>query len=848
MFDALRHDLRYAVRTLRRSPGFTAIAVLSLALGIGANTAIFSIVDVLWLRSLPVTNPDQLVAIRIDDLTMPKDGGMRADFWSYVNHGYLGFVGLRDRSVVFSDIAAIGMVDRAGVTIDGTPDPAQVRVALVSGSYFRMYGVTAALGRALTPDDDRVLDGHPVAVISNAYWTSRFARRPDIVGRTLALNGVTYTVLGVAPRSFSGDWLGRPTDIWIPIMMQSEVMLEMPGLLTRYNGWVRIVARLKAGVTLAQADAATKVVHRQLQLERAGPHPTPETLRNLLGEQLTLVSAARGYSPQRATFAAALSILVGVVGFVLLIVCANVANLLLARASSRRREISVRLALGASRGRIVQQLLTEGLLLALCGGALGALMSLWATAALAALPLAPVQMDSRAASAWMSYDLHPDLRVLAFSGALCVVTAILFTLAPALRGSNVSLVAGLTQRGASATAPTGRLDPGKVLVIGEVALSFVLLVAAGLFARTLRNLSSVDLGLDRKHTLLVWTAPGQTGRTGPALATLCRTIVDRLAVVPGVESVSASNGGLLIGTGGGVRSEDLRFPGRPPKPGQITATTSVMPGYFATVGLPLLAGRDFNEHDTDTVPRVQIVNETFARFFFGNANPIGRHFGRSVDTGFPIEIVGVVKDTKYGSPRERPRMWVYSPYLQGIGLMRNMQIAIHVADRPMAIAGRVRQELQRIDPALPVLKIDTIDGHLADLLAPERLTATFATCCSALATAMACLGLYAVIAYTVSRRRNEIGVRLALGATRARVFRTVSSESAVLVLIGLTIGASLAFALTRLVSSQLFGVTAADPMTFLGAALLTVVVVAAASLLPAHQASRTDPMIALRTE
>jgi predicted permease len=843
MIDTLRQDLRYAYRALRRSPGFTAIAVLSLALGIGANTAIFNVVDVLWLRSLPVTDPQRLVAFRIDD------GSVKADFWYYVNFSYPDFVRLRDRSVAFAEIAAVGLLDRAGVTIDGAADPAPVRVALVSGSYFRLYGVTAARGRTLTPEDDRLPSGHPVAVISDAYWSSRFARRPDVVGRTFALNGVTYSILGVAPRAFSGDWLGRPTDIWIPIMMQPDVMLEMPGLLTRGNGWVRIVARLKPDVTMAQANAATQVMWRQMKLEDAGPHATPEQLRSWLSDHVSLVSAAKGYSPQRAPFAAAFSILVAVVGFVLLIACANVANLLLARVTGRRREMAVRLALGARRTRIVRQVLTEGVLLAVCGGALGLLISFWATAALAAVPLAPVQMDSRAASAWMSYDLHPDLRILAFTSALCVLTAMLFGLAPALRGSKVPLVAGLTERGASASARRGRLDLGKVLIIGEVVLSFVLLVAGGLFVRTLRNLTSVDLGLDRQHVLLVWTAPGQTGRAGPALASLCQTILQRLSTVPGVESVSASNGGLLLGSVGGAPSEGIRIPGQPPKSGQIMATTAVMPGYFATIGLPVVAGRDFNDGDTADAPTVQIVNETFARFFFGDENPIGRHYGRyGGGAGFPIEIVGVVKDTKYGSPRDRNRMWTYSPHLQGIGLMRNMQIAVRVTGPPMALAGRLRQELRRIDPGLPILKIDTVNGQLADVLAPERLTSAFATLFGVLAIAMACMGLYGVVAYTVSRRRSEIGVRMALGATRARVFRTVAADSAVLVVIGITIGAALALALTRLVSSQLFGVSAADPVILVGAALLTAAVVATASVIPAHQASRIDPMMALRTE
>jgi predicted permease len=681
--DEVRQDLRYAVRTLRRSPGFTAVAVLSLALGIGACTAIFSVIDALILRTLPVRNPEELVTFRVDD------GTVKADVWYYVGRSYKDFTILRDRTSVFSDLAAIGLLDRSGVTIEGGVDAALVRVALVSGNYFTLFGVNAALGRTLTPADDRVPDGHPVAVISDTCWTSRFARTRDIVGRTFALNGTTYTILGVAPPRFSGDWLGRPTDIWIPMMMQSEVMLEMPGLLTRGNGWLRLVARLKPGVTPAQADAATQVVWRQIQRENAGPNATAEQQRLAETDRLSLVTAAQGYSPQRATFGPSFSILMAVVGFVPLIACANVANLLLARSTGRRREMAVRLALGASRARVVQQLLTEGVLLAVCGGAVGALLSLWSTTALSAISLAPVQMDSRGPSSWMSYDLRPDLRVYAFAATLCLLTAVLFALGPALRGSDVPLAPGLTGRGTPASGRDGRVDLGKALVVAEVALSLVLLLGAGLFVRTLQKLRAVDLGLDRQHVLLVWTAPGQTGRAGPALASLCQTILQRLSTVPGIIAVSASNGGLLQGSVGGVPSEYVKIPGQPPRPGQITAGTAVMPRYFATIGLPLVAGRDFNELDTASGHRVEIVNETYARFFFGNQNPIGQHYARPSDVGFPIEIVGVVKDTKYGSPRDKERMWTYSPYLQGIGLMRNLQVAVRVAGQPMSVAERV---------------------------------------------------------------------------------------------------------------------------------------------------------------
>ncbi len=842
--EILAQDVKYALRQLRQRPGFTAVVVLSLALGIGANTAIFSVVDVLMLRRLPVRSPEELVAVKIDD------GTVKADFWYYVNHSYPDYLKLRERTDVFSDVSAISLLDRTGVTVDGAamPDSTPVRVALTSGNYFRMLGIEAAIGRTFRVDDDRTAGAHPVAVISDAYWRRRFSGSRDVAGRKLALNGTTFIILGVMPSGFSGDWVGRPTDIWIPIMMQSQVMIEMPGLLTRGNGWLRLVARLKPGVTLEQAEAVIEVVGLRIAREHAGPDATPQQLRLAESDRMSLVSAARGYSSQRATYGPALPILMSVVGLVLLIACVNVANLLLARSTARQREIAVRLAIGAGRGRILRQLFTEGVLLAVLGGALAVLLSMWCTKALSAVSLAPVQMDSRAASSWVSYDLHPDLRILGFAAVLSGLTAIVFALGPAFRSSRISLTPALTGRGTQSPRH-GVVDLTRLLVIAEVAVSVVLLIGAGLFLRTLWSLRSVNLGLDRQHVLLVWTAPGQAGRSGNAIISTCRRILQGLSELPGVMSVGASSGGLLLGSVGGVPSEFIKIPGQPPKPGQIEASTAVVPGYFAALGLPLVAGRDFTEFDTATSPRVSIVNETFAKFFFGDQNPIGQHYGALPnDTAFSIEIIGVVKDTKYGSPRDKNRMWTYSPYLQGIGLLRNMQVAVRVAGNPVNMVGIVRREIERLDPALPVLRIDTVEEQVDDVIAPERLTATLTSSFGALATLMACLGLYGVISYTIGRRTNEIGIRMALGATRPDVFRMVFAESASLVFAGLVVGLSLSLATSRVLMSWLFGVRATDPVTFAAATLLTILVSVLAVWIPARRASSVDPMIALRCE
>ncbi len=836
-YDQVRQDAQYALRALRRTPGFAAIAILSLALGIGTNTAIFSVLDALLWRRLAVPHPEQLVAFRMDD------GTKKADVWYYAGFSFPRYLRLRDETAsLFSDLAATGLSDRSGISVAGVADPAPARVALVTGNYFHMFGVGAVLGRVITPEDDRVPDGHAVAVISDAYWARRFARAGDVVNRTLQLNGTTYTVIGVAPPAFTGEWVGRPTDIWIPTMMQSEVMLEMPGLIQRPNGWVRLIGRLKPGVGRDRAEAGARMIANRLSIEAAGPNPNPEQLRQAASNRLGLVSADAGYSPERAAFRGPLWIMMSIVGLVLLVACANVANLLLARAAARDREMAVRLALGASRSRIVQQVLTEGLVLAAAGGTVGAVIALWGTRALQSLSLAPVQMDSRAASAWTAFDLRPSLAALTFTGVLCVLTALLFSLAPALRSGRASLAAELRRRGSA-------FAYGPALVVAEVATAVVLLVGTGLLLRTLANLRSVDVGLDRRHTLFIWTAPGQTGRSGAALLTLAQTLQQRLSALPGVAAAAVSTGGVVTGNSGGARSELLKFPGMAPKPGQIMAIAAAMPGYLATTGLRIVAGRDLAESDTSAV-QVEVVNQTFARFFFGDpARAVGQRFAQNASSpGFPIEIVGVVEDSKYASPREQPRLQGYVSYRQQPGLLRNMLIAVRTAGPALSVAGPVRSEIQRIDPSLPVLKLGTVDDQLDDVLAPERLTTIMAEIFGPLATLMACLGLYGVISYAVARRTSELGIRMALGATRTNLLGMVTRESATLVLAGLAIGGALALGVTRILGNMLFGVTAADPVTYGAVAVLILIVGTVAALVPAWRSARTDPLVALRSE
>jgi predicted permease len=830
-------DLSYGLRLLAKSPGFTAVAVLSLALGIGANTATFGLIDALMLRTLPVRNPEQIVLVRY----------VRPNGTGYMQ-SYGLFQKLRGLTHVFADITAVNLIDRSNLTVNGPGgglDEGLVRTALVSGNYFSFFGVNAMVGRALTPDDDRVPGGHPVAVISYGYWLRRFGLAADVAGRTFTLNGTTYTILGVTPKGFLGDWVGRPTDIWLPVMMHAQVMPEYATQLASGAAPAFIFARPKPGVAIQQAQAAAQAIYQQ-EWRDFWPNPTPAQVQYMAHAHLELKPGGGGYSPDRDSFGQSLNILAVVAGAILLIACANVANLLLARSAARQREMAVRLAIGAGRFRIVRQLLTESILLAAMGGALGMFFAAWGTNGLAtAAGSGPVQMDSRLpAVPGISLDLHPDARAFGFATALCVITGILFGLAPAFRSSKASLSPSLSGRGASSSNSGGRFALGKLLVAAQSALSLTLLIGAGLFVRSLWNLEAQDLGIDRRHLLLVWTSPGRTGRQGASLAGFCRTVVDRIASLPGVVSASASNHGLMEGGGGGGPSELTKIEGLAPKAGLLLGRIAVTPEFFATAGMPLLAGRNFTERDLETAPQVAIINETMARFFFGHENAIGRRY--EGDRG-PIEIVGVVKDGKHGTPRQQGGI-TYVPYRQNIGLMRNMSLEVRTAGNPMNFAVFVRKELRDIDPSLPVLKIDTVDEQVKDVLAQDRLLAGLSAFSGGLAAALACLGLYGVMSYTVARRTNEIGIRTALGARQEDVLNMILKESLALALAGIAIGVPVALMTTRLIANRLFGISACDPVTIGAVVLLLTAAAMLAGFLPARRAARVDPLVALRHE
>ncbi len=686
--EDLVQDLRYGFRQLRRSPGFTAVAVLSLALGIGANTAIFSVIDAFLLRALPVQNPEQLVLFK---RTYQGDGLAPYGFdFSW----FEAYRGLHD---AFSGVAAIYPVERADVTGNlgpgpdriGDPDP-QLQVRVVTGNYFSVMGVGAHAGRTFTEEDDRVPGGHPVAVISYSYWERRFGRSSqrasDIVGRTLSLNGTAYTILGVTPRGFFGDWTGRPADVWVPVAMIAQVLTELPpGLRPRGGGMgYYVLARLKPGVSIRQAQNPGQVLYQQILREkRAGPNPTRQVSQRIERARFELVPASAGFSPQRESYGQPLAILSFVVGLVLLIACANVATLLLARSAARQREMAVRLAIGAARGRILRQLLTESVLLASMGGWLGLLFAQWGTSILARYASSGLawRTDQR-----LILDLQPDVRVFAFTAALCLVTGILFGLAPALQGASFSgrapsLAPVLIPREDSTS---GRFRLGKLLVAGQVMLSLLLLIGAGLFVQTLRNLRSQDLGLDREHVLLVWTAIRQSNRQiGAQVAALFETAQQRVSSLPGVVSASVSVRGVLHDSPS--FPYPVRVQGEALDAGEtaMAQTDVIMPGFFETLGMRLLQGRDFSSRDSETAPRIVIINDALARRFFVDQSPIGKRIGFGYGSkGNELEIVGVVNNAIHITPRDPNRMMFYIPYRQDLQHLSSMCLAVRSIRQP----------------------------------------------------------------------------------------------------------------------------------------------------------------------
>ena len=820
--ESLVADLRYAARALRASPAFALVAVLSLALGIGANTAIFSLVDAVMLRSLPVSHPEELVQVNIGD-----DGAeVTNPIWEAV----------RDRGGLFAAAAAFAP-RRFDLASGG-----EARYALgnwVSGGYFGMLGVRPALGRLLVPDDDRRGCAATV-VLSHGFWRSEMGGDPRVVGRALALDGHPFTIVGVADASFTGLEVGRAPQVYAPICAEAVVEGKGSTLDNRSVWMYNIVARLAPGVTLADARA---------RLAAASPAIFTATLpgdwdargqQEYLSNVLTPEAATNGLSALRVRYRQPLLVLMGVVGVVLLIACANVANLLLARATAREHEIAVRLAMGAGRGRIVRQLLTESVMLAVLGAALGVVVARWGTGALVAL------LSTRAQPVWL--DLAVSWRVLGFTAAVATATGVAFGLVPAWRATRVQPQAAMRARGRGTASAHRAFGAGQALVVGQVALSLALVCAAGLLLGTFRKLDTLDPGFDREGLLLVSASGGRVERTPERQRAERSAIIERLAAAPGVRAVSAS---VITPVSGIGWNERLRVEGFTPRDERdaLAYFNGVTDGYFGTLGSSIVAGRDFTRADGVGSPRVAIVNRAMARRFFGDASPIGRTIraDRPNAQPDPIEIVDVVEDASYRSLREEPPPTVFVPIDQMTDPFPWVFFELRTAGSPSAVVPVVKRELAQVAPDL-ALEFTTMSDQVRSSLARERLMALLSASFGALALLLAVVGLYGIMAYGVARRRGEIGVRIALGATRARVVRLVLGEAGRLVVAGLVLGTLLALAGSRLVASFLYGLAPTDPATIALSAFVLASVALAAGALPAWRAARLDPMVALREE
>ena len=832
--DKLVQDVRYGVRTLAKNPAFTLVAMATLALGIGANTAMFSLLDQVVLRLLPVRDPDQLVIVRETGNHYGNTYGANTISWPM-------FEDLRDNNQVFS-----GMFCRfpATVTIGYDDRAAQIPAELVSGSYFPILGVVAALGRTIAPDDDAVPDSRPVVVLSYSFWRSYFDGDRTIVGRTIALNSHAMTVIGVAQPGFDGVELGIPAKVFVPIMMKTEMTPHSDGLKDRRRrlSWVTAYGRLKPSVSLEQAQFSLQpLMHSILEMEVQQPeftrNATAADRQLFLRNRVELLPGSE--NGLREYMRKPLWLLVALTGAVLLLACANLANLLLARATAREREFAVRLAIGAGRARIVRQLLTESLLLSAAGTVVGL-----ALAFLTDRVLLRIYLPADAAAEFVVSPI-PDGRVLAFVVGAMVLTSLVFGLLPAVRGSRTEITLSLKDRSSALSA--GGISLRRMLVGIQVALSLLLLVGAGLFVRTLRNLDSLGPGFLTDHLLTFRIDPSLNGYSDEQTKSFYQRLDINLQTMPGVTSVGFSAMPLLKGYAwqNAVLGKD--FEGAPIE--EQPVLSEVGPDYFATLGIPIVAGRAFTAKDVGPA-KYAVINESFAREYFRGRNPIGQRFGL-VDDMEPvspdIEVIGVIPDRKYRDLRETPPAQAYFPYLEGVHF-RFMNVYLRTQVDPRQIEDELRERVRQFDPHVPVVGLQTMNEQIGFSLRTERLVASLSAVFGGLATLLAVIGLYGVTAYTVMRRTREIGIRMALGAMPVDVIAMVMHEVFILIGAGLAAGFSLALALANLVRSQLFGLNPRDPLTFVGSAIVLTVAAGLAGLIPALRASSLAATTALRHE
>ncbi len=830
-------NIRYAFRQFRKSPLFTLIAIATLALGIGASTAIFTLLDQALIRSLPVSHPEQLVRLRYTGESPGHTnsfGGDDKNFFSYPMYR-----DLRDKNAVFNGLIAS---DEKYVGVQWNNRSEIVEAELVSGNYFEVLGLKPAMGRFLLPSDD-VANSNPVVVLSFSYWKTKFGSDPNIIGRALLVNAQPFTIVGVAQPGFRSIVAGETPGLFVPASAKNIITPRWQDLEDRQSHWLTMVGRLKAGEKLQQAQAGLEPLWHAIradELKQFGYH-SERTRRLFLDEShIQLLDGARGFSPLRDQIGTPLLILMAMVGLLLLMACVNISSLLLVRAAGRTREMAVRYAIGAGRWQIVRQLLLEGVLLGAVGGVLGLLM-------------APVLCGFLIRTSFtdpmneVPFSAHPDMRILLFNFAVAFAVSILFSLAPALRFLRPDLVSSLKQQTATATGSPLRFR--RISVGAQITVSLLLLIGAGLFVQTLRNLKSVNVGFSTDHLLSFEVNPRLAGYQADQMPPLHRRILDALTALPGVRAVAATDDPDLSGNGQGG---DMTVAGDQRHEGEDMTVEQpwISSTYFSTMQIPLLAGRAFDDGDTVGHRSVTIVNADFAKHYFRSPqDAIGRMIGADKDakTKFDIEIVGVVGDTKHANLRDPAMRTVYRPLLQN-PQMNGVTYLVRTWEDPKTAEANLRSAMQQLDSKLAISHLQTEDEQIANDLSTERLFALLSVSFGVVAVLLAAIGLYGVLAYSTAQRTREIGIRMAMGARRSSVVQLVLQD--VLWICGVSVLGTLplAWLLGRLLRQQLYGIGAGDPLTLLGGTLLVSAVALMAAMIPARRAASVEPMQALRTE
>jgi predicted permease len=839
--ESIVQDVRYGLRQWRKSPAFTLIAILSLTLGIGANTAIFTLLNAILLRPLPVQNPRELLLLG-NGRAQGSTGSVPDGSWKLFSYSF--FHDFRLKQTSFSGIAAVNSIQFATKASIAGAAYQTTHVDLVSGSYFSVLGVPALFGRTIVDSDDSSAGAGPVAVASHSWFQRHLNGDPSALGKVIRIQSHDYTLVGVARPGFYGVRVGQSTDLWIPLSMEKEISPGWNGLDNKFFQSLYLIGRLRPDVTAVQASAETNLLFKQIVRDYLGPQPSPKDLNSIAHASIDLTPGGRGVSRLRYAFSLPLKILMAIVALVLLIACANIANMLLARGVTRTRELAVRMALGASRRRIVFQLLTESVLLAIVGAAAGVALA-WKASVLL-LNMATPGPDP------VPLDLAPDLVVLAFTLGITVVTALLFGILPALRATGLEFTPALKDgRGSSSVSTRSAL--ARSLIVGQIALSVLLLIVAGLFVRSLIHLSSIDTGFD-KHNALIFFLDSSTANLPHQTPDEIRSvhlqeqIESRVQAIPGVQSASFA----FFAFNEGAWTDMVLFQGVPrtPENGDQVFFNNVGNGFFSAMSLPLIAGRTFNAQDTQTSPKVAVINETLARRFFPGGSAIGRHFGigENPNHAGEIEVIGVVKDAKYTELDEGSLMAAYFPCTQSPGFYGNFLVRYARGANRQEIISRTRASIAQINPNILVDSVSSLEEQVDRSIATQSLIARLSSFFGILAVFLACIGIYGLLSYSVARRTSELGIRLALGARSHMLLWMILRECIVLLVLGLALGVPVALTSTRILKSLLYELSPLDPTAISIAVAAVTVMTIVAAWLPARRATQIDPMRALRAE